>query len=113
MVRKMCTGRLVWLATAQNSACDTAMTSDEGTPLPLTSPMQKYSFSSRTKYSYKSPPTSRAGRSMPWTSTSTRAPMSSDDCGSIACCILLATRNSLPSRSCSMSDSCSRNMLRR
>ena len=66
-------GLFSWEDIDRNRLRVTAITKEAGTPLPLTSPMQKNSFSSRIKKSYRSPPTSRAGTSVAAMSMSFRS----------------------------------------
>ena len=78
----------------RNKVCITAITKAAGTPFPLTSPIQKNSFSSRMKWSYKSPPTILAGSSEPTTLQSSRIAISST-LGNMSIWIFRAIFNSL------------------
>ena len=49
MACMMRAGLFSWAEKARNMECITLITIADGTPLPLTSPMQKKSFSSRMK----------------------------------------------------------------
>ena len=79
-----------------------------GIPLPLTSPIQKNSFSSLRKKSNKSPPTSFAGVSEPKMSISLRSGYGGKVLGNISSCILRAILSSFSICCRSASACCSR-----
>ena len=94
----MALGPVSRAAMVRNMLRVTAITSDAGTPLPLTSPMQNTSRLLRMKKSYRSPPTSFAGTMLAAISSSCRSVMAEETLGIIAIWIPLAIWSSFSNR---------------